>query len=315
MSGVSHFVNGSRKAFEAHLLRYQLMTLYLCVFESVTQTQVSVAARQICLTADSLLVGKLVLVAIMSLDRRSRNPMARKIASDRFSYRDDPYRRDSHRTFSSQSNTCKNCKRPGHFARECPNVSICHNCGLPGHNLSECSAKSVCWNCREPGHMSNSCTNEGICHSCGIAGHQAKDCTARHLPPGDLRLCNNCYKQGHFSADCTNEKACNNCRKTGHLARDCRDDPVCNHCNLAGHLAIKCPKTHVLAAEERRPRGIRAQYREEEVVCRNCRQVGHMSRDCTARLMICRNCGGRGHIAYECPSGRLVNHHHYPFRY
>ena len=64
MSGVSHFVNGSRKAFEAHLLRYQLMTLYLCVFESVTQTQVSVAARQICLTADSLLVGKLVLVAV-----------------------------------------------------------------------------------------------------------------------------------------------------------------------------------------------------------------------------------------------------------
>ncbi|KAG5395383.1 hypothetical protein IGI04_025346 [Brassica rapa subsp. trilocularis] len=198
MSGVSHFVNGSRKAFEAHLLRYQLMTLYLCVFESVTQTQVSVAARQ---------------------DLRSRNPMARKIASDRFSYRDDPYRRDSHRTFR--------------------------------HNLSECSAKSVCWNCREPGHMSNSCTNEGICHSCGIAGHQAKDCTARHLPP----------------------------------------------------------------AEERRPRGIRAQYREEEVVCRNCRQVGHMSRECTARLMICRNCGGRGHIAYECPSGRLVNHHHhYPLR-
>ncbi|KAF2532266.1 hypothetical protein F2Q70_00033615 [Brassica cretica] len=198
----------------------------------VAQNTGSVAASQICRTADSLLVGKLVVVAV----RRSRNPMARKIASDRFSYRDDPYRRDSHRTFS-QSNTCKNCKRPGHFARECPNVSICHNCGLPGHNLSECSAKSVCWNCREPGHMSNSCTNEGICHSC---------------------------------------------------------------------------------AEERRPRGIRAQYREEEVVCRNCRQVGHMSRDCTARLMICRNCGGRGHIAYECPSGRLVNHHHhhhYPLRY
>lgn len=35
---------------------------------------------------------------IMSLER-IRNPMDRKIASDRFSYRDDPYRRDSRRTF------------------------------------------------------------------------------------------------------------------------------------------------------------------------------------------------------------------------
>ncbi|XP_019087183.1 PREDICTED: DNA-binding protein HEXBP-like isoform X1 [Camelina sativa] len=246
-----------------------------------------------------------------SAERRSR-----KIHTDRFAYRDDPYRRDLLPIPSfSQDNTCNNCKRPGHFARDCPHVSICHNCGLPGHIVSECSTKSLCWNCREPGHMANSCTNEGICHSCGIAGHRAKGCTARQLPPGDLRLCNNCYKQGHFAADCTNEKACNNCRMTGHLARDCRDDPVCNLCNVAGHLAVKCPKTDGLAGD-RRPRGIRGVHRrggynrdqyEEDIVCRNYQQMGHMSRDCTARLMICRNCGGRGHIAYDCPSARFVN--------
>ncbi|XP_019056872.1 PREDICTED: zinc finger protein GIS2-like [Tarenaya hassleriana] len=122
----------------------------------------------------------------MSLDSRSkRSPVGRKICSDRFSYRDARYRRDSRRSFS-QSNLCNNCKRPGHFARECHNVSICHNCGLPGHILSECSTKSLCWNCREPGHMASNCPNKGICHTCGKAGHQAKDCTSTQLQPGTL---------------------------------------------------------------------------------------------------------------------------------
>ncbi|KAK4401489.1 hypothetical protein Sango_0889600 [Sesamum angolense] len=214
----------------------------------------------------------------------------------------EPEQEPEQKPNGSQNSLCKNCKRPGHFARECPNVAICHNCGLPGHIASECTTKSLCWNCREPGHMAGNCPNEGICHTCGKAGHRARDCTAPQLPPGDLRLCNNCFKQGHMAADCTNDKACKNCRKTGHLARDCQNEPVCNLCNISGHVARDCPKANML---EERGGGVRGGgFRD--IVCRNCQQVGHMSRDCIS-MTICHNCGGRGHLAFECPSGRFMD--------
>ncbi|XP_042984733.1 DNA-binding protein HEXBP-like isoform X1 [Carya illinoinensis] len=207
----------------------------------------------------------------------------------------------------SRDNLCKNCKRPGHYARECPNVAICHNCALPGHIASECTTKSLCWNCREPGHMANNCPNEGICHTCGKAGHLARECTALPLPPGDLRLCNNCYKQGHIAAECTNEKACNNCRKTGHLARECPNDPICNLCNVAGHMARQCPKTNLIGERGGGGGGGIRSNGYRDIICRNCQQIGHMSRDCMGPLTICHNCGGRGHLAYECPSARFMD--------
>ncbi|KAA8546033.1 hypothetical protein F0562_020516 [Nyssa sinensis] len=251
----------------------------------------------------------------MSSYSRSRSPMDRKIRTERYSHRNAPYRRESRQGFS-QSNLCKNCKQPGHYARECPNVAICHNCGLPGHIASECTTKSLCWNCQEPGHMAGNCPNEGICHTCGKAGHHSRDCTAPPLRPGDLRLCNNCFKQGHMAAECTNDKACKNCRRTGHLARDCHNDPVCNLCNIAGHVARECPKGNVI---EGRGAGARGAYRD--IICRNCQQPGHMSRDCMGMgmglgmgmgmgmgpLMICHNCGGRGHLSYQCPSERFMD--------
>lgn len=228
-------------------------------------------------------------------------PRDRKMRTERSTHRDAPYRRDGFR--GRRNDLCKNCKRPGHFARDCPNVAVCNNCGLPGHIAVECTAKALCWNCKEPGHMANECPNEGICHTCGKSGHIARDCPSP-AQPGDTRLCNNCYKQGHIAANCTNEKACNNCRKTGHLARDCTNEPVCNLCNISGHVARNCPKADVLGdrpitAGAGYPRGGFGGYRDVG---------GYMGgRGDYMPLMICHNCGGRGHAAYECPSGRFFD--------
>ncbi|KAL5992036.1 hypothetical protein ACLOJK_012949 [Asimina triloba] len=199
---------------------------------------------------------------------------------------------------------CNNCKRPGHFARECPNVLVCNNCALPGramHIAAECTSQTACWNCKEPGHVAGQCNNVPICHTCGKRGHLARECSVPGLSAFDSRLCNNCYKQGHVAADCTNAKACNNCRQTGHLARDCHNNPVCNICNVSGHVARQCPKSSLASEVAGGP------FRD--IICRTCNQPGHISRDCVGPIgyVICNNCGGRGHLAFECPSGRMFD--------
>ncbi|KAJ0242664.1 hypothetical protein HA466_0206060 [Hirschfeldia incana] len=258
-----------------------------------------------------------------SRDRsRSRSPRDRRMRSERTSYRDPPYRRgdrEPRRAFS-QTNLCNNCKRPGHFARDCPNVSVCNNCGLPGHIAAECTAESRCWNCREPGHVASNCSNEGICHSCGKTGHRARDCSNPVSRAGDLRLCNNCFKPGHLAADCTNDKACKNCRTTGHIARDCQNDPVCNICSISGHVARNCPKGDSSYSDRDRDRDrgsrVRGGGMQRDGFGRMGRDSG-MQRDGLSRggrdgggvgaMIICHNCGGRGHMAYECPSARIAD--------
>ncbi|GBG78387.1 hypothetical protein CBR_g26415 [Chara braunii] len=210
---------------------------------------------------------------------------------------------------------CNNCKRPGHFARECPNQVVCNNCGLSGHLASACTNEPVCRNCKQQGHIAGQCRNEAVCNICGRAGHIARGCLAMdHRDSYGVprsHLCNNCFKAGHIAVDCPNETACNNCRMPGHLARDCTDSPVCNVCSERGHIARECPRnmTQPMLYRGGMPGGgavgsflgNMGPVPPPDVVCHNCKVIGHFAKDCT-QLTVCNNCGGRGHLAIECPS-------------
>ncbi|KAF9590711.1 hypothetical protein IFM89_036835 [Coptis chinensis] len=130
--------------------------------------------------------------------------------------------------FTSERKTFDcNCKRPGHYAREWPNVAVCNNCGVPGHIAAECSTKSLCWNCRKAatwpmttkmrgyailacpkseyvgergGGVRDSGYRDIVCQSCHQVGHMSRDCT------GGLMICHNCGGCGHMAYECLSGK-------------------------------------------------------------------------------------------------------------
>ncbi|XP_071723411.1 uncharacterized protein [Rutidosis leptorrhynchoides] len=243
----------------------------------------------------------------LAMDRGWSPSRAKRFrANDRSSYRDAPYAIARDRRDYRKDRLCNKSKRPGHFTRECPNVTVCNNCGLPGHIAAECNSITTCWNCKNPGRLSIHCQNDPVCNMCGTTGHLARECISSTLPAHDARLCNNCYKPGHITFECTNEKSCNNCRRPDHLARDCTGEPVCNICNISCHLARRCPKT----AENGGGRG--GPFRD--VARRNCGVLGHISRECVS-IVVCNNCGGRGHKAFECPSASMYEYDRVMRRY
>ena len=151
-------------------------------------------------------------------------------------------------------NTCRRCKKPGHFARECPQPrdDSCFNCGQPGHMSRECTEPKrargddrTCRKCNEAGHIARDCPTSGggggdrACHKCGETGHIQRDCPSSAFGTvagggGSGMKCYNCQQYGHKSSECTNEpvereygsdpRTCNKCGEKGHISRDCRGD-------------------------------------------------------------------------------------------
>ncbi|CAJ0626550.1 8150_t:CDS:2 [Entrophospora sp. SA101] len=89
-----------------------------------------------------------------------------------------------HTEVKENKETCTNCNRKGHVAKNCYAKSIkyndvpqtpCHNCGRKGHWAKDCYAPKQCNNCNGKGHLAKYC-NKGVkCYGCGNFGHIAKN--------------------------------------------------------------------------------------------------------------------------------------------
>eukprot|EP01018_Ginkgo_biloba_P008144 Gb_20095 [translate_table: standard] len=212
---------------------------------------------------------------------------------------------------------CNNCRRTGHYARDCPNASVCNNCGVAGYAFN-----FALWLSRDivVDLVVNWCYMPTlVMFPVTLESYHLKHNTSR-LPlvyapgsgkPGSLHYFF-CLFSGwvehfiwHIATKCPTEPLCRKCKKPGHLANDCDNEPVCNTCGKTGHMAKQCsahelglPKS-VLCRNCYRPGHIMAECPNEKA-CNNCRQSGHLARDCM-NSPVCNGCGEPGHIVKDCP--------------
>ncbi|KAF5959446.1 hypothetical protein HYC85_000655 [Camellia sinensis] len=236
----------------------------------------------------------------MTPDRSRSPPRAKRFRSnERASYRDAPYPRDR-RTYR-QDYLCNKCKRPGHFARDCPNVTVCNNCGLPG-TLSLFLVTLLLSAHQQPcvGTVRSQVTSQ-----VNATMIQSAICAVKWVTWLVIALIQVCLLTMQDSATIVTRQAtlppiaptrrlATTVVKPVTLPVTAQTDPVCNICNISGHVARQCPKSSLPP-----PEMVGGPFRD--IICRNCGHPGHISRDCVS-IVICNNCGGRGHQAHECPS-------------
>jgi len=118
-----------------------------------------------------------------------QSPPKKAMKNGSVTSKDSSYESESENVSSGNGQSCFNCKKTGHFSRECPEKSApkCFNCNQTGHMSRDCpdkqSSGSVCFNCNKTGHFSRECpdkqTRSGSCYNCNETGHMSRDCPKR----------------------------------------------------------------------------------------------------------------------------------------
>ena len=86
------------------------------------------------------------------------------------------------RESSADRNTCRYCRKPGHWARECPNRSR-----SPSRSRSTERLPDGCWNCGDRGHTLLNCPLSR-CSYCLLKGHLMIRCPQKAEPQDKKRV-------------------------------------------------------------------------------------------------------------------------------
>ncbi|MQL93809.1 hypothetical protein Taro_026454 [Colocasia esculenta] len=177
----------------------------------------------------------------MSQSSRSP-PRDRKIRTERFSYRDAPYRRDFrddqiYAIIASDLDTLQE------------NVPMLLSAITVV--FLDCTNEKACNNCRQTGHLARDCPNEPVCNMCNVAGHVARQCPKADMlaDRGAAAAAAPFYRGGGGYRDVV----CRTCNQVGHTSRECMGPMmICHNCGGRGHLAFECPSGRFMERNFRR---------------------------------------------------------------
>lgn len=185
--------------------------------------------------------------------------------------------------------TCQLCKKGGHVATDCSNLSPipCEICKKTNHTRDQCFFKdkkptTTCQICNRPGHEAPQCFKIQNCQICQQVGHTAKFCSQTKSSIN----CQICRNSGHDAKNCPQIKQneyCHFCKTNSHSTDDCKmkgktNNPMvarsqfqCQLCNGIGHTAARCKNLGV--------------NNDLEEFCNYCKEKGHVIQHCIKRTI------------------------------
>lgn len=108
--------------------------------------------------------------------------------------------------------------------------------------LSSISSNDRCYHCKKPGHFAKQCPIK--CPRCGYNTHNEVDCYAiKHKNGYYIDACTRCGYNTHNKENCYATTHKNGYNITEYEYRKARENNICSRCSQKGHYRITCYET------------------------------------------------------------------------